>query len=294
MNRKLLFYISAIFIICIGAFALDSCEDIVTCINQDNDPYCLVDDTSCTFTKYIDSDGSCVVDNSYFDSDGDNDGWTDGCDAFINDNTEWIDVDGDGIGHNKDCDDFDSDNQDICNSDTTTTTSSTTTISSSTSTSITTSTSTSTSTSSSTTTTIPAIAAEKENNGGSLKYFCTAAWECSEWGACADGIKARECTKTNNCGDESNKPEEVKICPSVSVLTLKSEAKGGINQGNESEPLKNGVPVEPTSDEDNTQTGDLPKVTGMISLIGGTISWLFLMILLVLLLLFVYFKHKKK
>lgn len=41
---------------------------------------------------------------------------------------------------------------------------------------------------------------------------CVPSWSCSVWGDCIDGIRRRECSDSNNCGNEKNKPILTKGC----------------------------------------------------------------------------------
>ena len=91
-----------------------ACSDIVACQNQNNDYYCAPTDTSCKYVKFKEDIGKCVIDASFTDTDNDIDGWSNGCDAFLDNNKEWMDIDGDGIGHNSDCDDFNPSEKDTC------------------------------------------------------------------------------------------------------------------------------------------------------------------------------------
>ena len=42
--------------------------------------------------------------------------------------------------------------------------------------------------------------------------FCNVNWECSGWSECIDGTMTRQCTDTNNCNEEYNKPYETSEC----------------------------------------------------------------------------------
>jgi hypothetical protein len=61
------------------------------------------DKTEFTLEVLADSDGDGIADS--YDTDDDNDGYTDDIDAFPDDQDEWLDTDGDGIGNNEDSDD---------------------------------------------------------------------------------------------------------------------------------------------------------------------------------------------
>lgn len=90
--------IVALFILAItitAALADEGCTE--ACYNEGH-PYCSPSDETCEF---VGSD--CSV-----EADSDADGWTDTCDAFPLDDSEWVDLDGDESGHNNDCNDFDS------------------------------------------------------------------------------------------------------------------------------------------------------------------------------------------
>ncbi len=91
-----------------GAAAIteyDSCHVQNLCYNGADMPFCSANDDSCTYTYYQNIEGGCApVD---YDVDSDGDGWSDLCDAFPQNETEWVDYDGDEIGHNLDCNDLD-------------------------------------------------------------------------------------------------------------------------------------------------------------------------------------------
>lgn len=52
------------------------------------------------------------------------------------------------------------------------------------------------------------------NSGGET---CTATWTTGEYGPCINGLQQRTVTKTNNCADESNKPDYGRICTSTTA-----------------------------------------------------------------------------
>ncbi len=66
------------------------------CYNDQGQPFCSPQDSFCEYRN-----GAAEA------SDADGDGWTDSCDAFAQDASEWIDLDADGCGHNADIDDLD-------------------------------------------------------------------------------------------------------------------------------------------------------------------------------------------
>ncbi|MDO8623585.1 MAG: hypothetical protein Q7R52_05035 [archaeon] len=45
--------------------------------------------------------------------------------------------------------------------------------------------------------------------------ICTESWKCSVWEECLNNIKTRNCTDSNKCGTEQNKPSETKSCDVV-------------------------------------------------------------------------------
>jgi len=97
-----------------GTYILSGLLSQYVCSNENDQPYCIPEDLSCTLWKFTDPEScltnksqACELDRGYHDLDSDGDGWTDECDGFPDDPTETIDIDGDGIGRNKDMDDFD-------------------------------------------------------------------------------------------------------------------------------------------------------------------------------------------
>lgn len=44
---------------------------------------------------------------------------------------------------------------------------------------------------------------------------CQEAWSCTAWSECVDGIQIRDCTDTNECGTQENKPITFKSCTST-------------------------------------------------------------------------------
>ncbi len=89
-------------------------ESNYVCSNQDGQTHCIPEDKNCTFWKFKGDTGrcgrgrsrNCEIDFEFVDPDTDGDSWSDSCDAFPNDASDWIDIDGDGSGNNKDVDDF--------------------------------------------------------------------------------------------------------------------------------------------------------------------------------------------
>lgn len=82
--------------------ASDGCSIQDLCYNGDHQPFCAPTETSCTFASYTLVDGSCVA---TLEQDSDGDGWSDSCDAFPQNASEWMDLDADMVGYNTDCDD---------------------------------------------------------------------------------------------------------------------------------------------------------------------------------------------
>jgi len=82
----------------------DTCSIKDLCYNQDMATFCAVSDTICSYHTWG-LNGDCEIISTEDDNDGD--GWTNSCDAFVDDRDEWVDFDADGIGHNEDCDDLD-------------------------------------------------------------------------------------------------------------------------------------------------------------------------------------------
>jgi hypothetical protein len=77
------------------AFVLLISSVSAMCMNQDNAPFCSKDDPT------------CAVEN---EADNDNDGWSNSCDAFPENELFWVDYDGDNIGYGSlvyDCNDID-------------------------------------------------------------------------------------------------------------------------------------------------------------------------------------------
>jgi hypothetical protein len=191
MRKIFLFLIVAL----ISLFtASAACSDLRACQNQNDKFYCSPDDTSCTYIKFTQS-LTCVIDASFTDSDTDQDGWTDNCDALPNDVLEWFDMDGDGFGHVYDCNDFDNAIGENCDPDDDEQTN------------------------------------EQEhdagtnpnvnNNGGGSRLsisICTGKWDCTEWTECEDGAKTRICTSSNGC--ENNRPNEWQGCPNYVTLDI--------------------------------------------------------------------------
>ena len=188
----------------------------------------------------------------------DNDNFSDYCDAFPENDTEWVDFDGDSYGGNYDCDDFN-----------------------------------------------PLITVEcYETNetdddddggkgGGSGETFCTAEWECTEWSSCdADDMRIRTCTKTNDCDDESNKPDEEWACPEVKGLSLSPQGNVApvIGDG-EGETESNETTEEP--DDDDKGLGDVTGQAFNVLWTGYNFFGL-LMLILIIFLLFLFFKKRKK
>lgn len=90
------------FILTLFIFILASSSVFAVCYNQDNSPFCSKDDPI------------CVQDT---EADTDNDGWSDSCDAFADDELFQVDYDGDGIGYGADvydCDDLDDTSTTYC------------------------------------------------------------------------------------------------------------------------------------------------------------------------------------
>lgn len=83
----------------------DDCTLQNACFSGET-PYCSPNADTCVYVSYEQSGNECVK-SAVVDGDEDQDGWTDNCDAFVGNASEWIDLDADGIGHNVDCDDFD-------------------------------------------------------------------------------------------------------------------------------------------------------------------------------------------
>ncbi len=44
---------------------------------------------------------------------------------------------------------------------------------------------------------------------------CTPEWQCTEWSICVDSYQTRQCSDQNNCGADSNKPDEIQSCDST-------------------------------------------------------------------------------
>lgn len=77
------------------AFLLILTSVSATCYNQNNLPFCSKDDPTCVAPSDFDTDA---------------DGWSDSCDAFIDNEYLWVDYDGDDIGYGTliyDCNDID-------------------------------------------------------------------------------------------------------------------------------------------------------------------------------------------
>ncbi len=160
MKKLLILLLSAILSLSI---VFGTCSSTVACQNQNGAFSCSPSDSSCTYHTFVQDGQHCVVDTSFTDNDQDNDGWSNGCDAFIHEASEWIDIDGDGVGHTLDCNDYDT-SIGNCNAQPEETTSESST---------------------------------PQRSGGSKG--CVAKWDCSAWGSCIDGKQTRTCERANYC-----------------------------------------------------------------------------------------------
>jgi hypothetical protein len=207
------------------------------CSNQNGENHCIPGDKSCTLWKFKGDIEECIknkskkceIDNSSSDKDSDGDNWTDKCDAFPLDGSEWIDIDGDGNGHNMDADDFDvlvyKDKDDgITEPDEGSGTQEEVNGSSGeeNSTEIPTENdnSNSTETDESSNAITPGESGDSGSSGGggggsggggSIPFKCVPEYECTYWSECnQDGKQTRACTIINNCPGPNAETE--KIC----------------------------------------------------------------------------------
>ncbi len=259
MKKLLLLLIFLVTIFSVNAM----CEDKVACKNQDDFLFCVPSDSSCEYVTY-DSDCNQLPST---DSDTDEDGWTDKCDAIPEDISEWIDIDGDSFGYNYDCDDFNFSITDECHdieiNDTETNETD-----------------------------------DKDDDngdstgGGSNKKYCTPSWDCTDWSDCVDGERTRTCTKTNDCDEDWNKPNEVWGCPLVTEIKLTQK------QSPSDDDTQNFIDREPASDteQNETEDGSLETITGQaFNILDGNFgSGNLLLLLLAILLLFLFFWKRRK
>lgn len=115
--RSILFSIALVCLLLPFAYAQD-CSIHSLCYNAQGKTFCSPKDSTCQYRVYTGQAGNC---NYVVEEDTDADGWTNTCDAFKEDATEWVDFDGDQVGHNADCNDVDPnvgvcDNSDSSNS----------------------------------------------------------------------------------------------------------------------------------------------------------------------------------
>ena len=54
--------------------------------------------------------------------------------------------------------------------------------------------------------------------GSSSGGECEPTWECSDWDYCSAGIQTRVCIDKWDCGDESDKPDEIRECAEAEIL----------------------------------------------------------------------------
>lgn len=178
MNYKTLFTI----VLMALALVMNVSAVQTACHNQDDKPYCLPGDSTCT----LHTDGSPEAE------DADGDGWSDGCDAFPVDSAEWFDLDGDTHGHNCDVNDFDNtvgceeDSQENSNPSEPTTT---------------------------TTTTSSGGSSGGGGGGGGGRLQLQYEWTCTDWSPCApEGVQTRTCTQVTNYPGTWQKPAEEQSC----------------------------------------------------------------------------------
>jgi len=53
---------------------------------------------------------------------------------------------------------------------------------------------------------------DSNDGGGGCIYNEEYDWDCSEWGECIEGLQARTCKKTNNCGNTYGRPSTSREC----------------------------------------------------------------------------------
>lgn len=107
MRQIILMLMAVVLASTAAAITLDGCSTKNLCYNQDNETFCSPDDDSCRLMRFTLDDGECRL--SSLEVDSDSDSWSDSCDAFRFNSSEWVDYDADGVGHNEDCDDLDAD-----------------------------------------------------------------------------------------------------------------------------------------------------------------------------------------
>ncbi|MFH0875872.1 MAG: hypothetical protein V1859_08085 [archaeon] len=266
MKKYLSVVIIALIVAVSAAYA--SCNDISYCKNQDNDFFCGEGDTSCTYVKYTGSEDNCAVDETFTDSDSDADLWSDNCDAFVDDNTEWLDFDGDSCGNNKDINDYDYSEVSGCKE----------------------------SESDESGGIIVTTVDKASGSGSSGRGICMeGAWKCTVWSECLEGKTTRICTKVKDCDGDWNKPSETSVCDKPKqVVETQETNEDDSNQNNANSNENN------DASSHNEAQNDVNGITGLVIGNGANTvfsPWFlvpFVMASLVLVFLFAISKRKKK
>ena len=101
---------------------------------------------------------------------------------------------------------------------------------------------------------------------------CVPNWICSEWTDCVNQQQRRVCVDRNDCGVETDRPIEVRTCESEVVL-------GG---------------AEVESEVETADRGIMNTLTGFATGVGGTLSWIVILLVFVIIAGLFFFGSKRK